>query len=348
MANVSVGAEVLAADYNQRRDIVDSLYDATWLQSKVSADVTANVDEITSEQMEELFIDLQSMYQHQSGGLYTNLAVPAVGFTIGADTVNDYNPATGAFTAVTGGTFMGYNDYEACKNAIEGYTTDHLSYDASSFSLENTASAQRTTNWGNSANTDDIYHVVDVDWSSVAFRNAWLAANGRIHFTASITGASGSKSLDWQSMLSGMGTVYVDKYNTSATSGTSSSIGIQNLTSSYQQMFQKTGSGVYADNNYTIYGKTNGNGYRFRIRFFDGDTGTGDLGGVGTGTPIDEPVNGTLNSGVSTYSPDSSFNYNAVTYVACDLSGATKGGQMSNASSNTQNNLGNYNGTGLL
>lgn len=347
MANVNVGDRINAVDYNSRRDIIDALYVTSWAQTSRSADVAADVDEVAAEQLEELYLDLESCWVHQTGAVEANLAVPAVAQTIGADTSQDYDQTTGAFSAVSNGTLMGFNDYEALSVAVSNYPASHLSYDASSFSLESTATAQRTTNWGVNSANNDIYHVVDLDWASPAAKNAWENANGRLHFTASLTGGSGAKSTDWANLLSAMGTVYIDKYDTSASSGTTYNLGFEDLTVSYQLMFDKSGSGAYSDNNYRIYGKTNGNGYRFRIRFFDGDTGTGDLGGAGTGTPIDEEVDGTLNSACSSYSPDSSFTYNSVSQVAVDLTGVTKGGIITNASSLSYNNLGDTTGTVL-
>jgi hypothetical protein len=349
MANVNVGDRVNADDYNSRRNIIDDLYVTKWAQTSRSADVAASVDQVEADQLEELYLDLQSCWVHQTGAVEASLAVPAVGQTIGADTSQDYNQSTGAFSAVSNGTLMGFNDFEALNVAVSNYPASHLSYDSSSFSLESTATAQRTTNWGAAASNNDIYHVVDVDWATEAAKLAWQDANGRLHFTASLSSGTGAKSLDWAALLSAMGTVYIDKYDVSATSGTSSGIGLTNLTGTYQQMFSKSGSGVYSDNNYRIYGKVvSTSAYRFRIRFFDGDTGTGDLAGPGTGTPIDEEVNGTLDSACASYSPDSSFTYNSVTQVAVDLTGVTKGGIVTNASGTTQNNLGDYSGSGLL
>ena len=56
-------------------------------------------------------------------------------------------------------------------------------------------------------------------------------------------------------MLSNMGTIIFNYTETTSTgSGTGTSIGQQDLTGSYQQIFQKAGSGVYAANDYIIRG----------------------------------------------------------------------------------------------
>jgi hypothetical protein len=73
--------------------------------------------------------------------------------------------------------------------------------------------------------------------------------------------------------------------------GTGSNIGNLDLTTNYQTIYTKTGSGVYTDNVYTIQAKLdNDSRIRFLITFNDGDVGTGGA---------DERVNGTLVSSVS-------------------------------------------------
>ena len=68
-----------------------------------------------------------------------------------------------------------------------------------------------------------------------------------------MTSQSGAKSNDWQSMLSAMGTISMGYTATTATgSGTTSSIGNYDLTTSNQTIFRKPGSGVYSANDYYV------------------------------------------------------------------------------------------------
>jgi hypothetical protein len=118
-------------------------------------------------------------------------------------------------------------------------------------------------------------------------------------------------------MLSNMGTIKFDKYRNTSNSGTGT--GFNGLTGSYTQLYIKTGSGVYADNDYKIEGSLTGAVIRFRISFNDGDVGE-------TGVPfdpIDESVGGTTNSSVNTFRPDSTFTYAATAYQAVSISAPT-------------------------
>ena len=95
-------------------------------------------------------------------------------------------------------------------------------------------------------------------------------------------------------MLSNAGTVsFGYNYTTTSNSGTGSAIGNFQLTSSEQQVFRKTGTGVYADNNYYIRAKEVDNTtIEFRIWMNEADTGsTSGAKGV---QPIDEYVVGNL------------------------------------------------------
>jgi hypothetical protein len=81
--------------------------------------------------------------------------------------------------------------------------------------------------------------------------------------------------------------------------GTSFDIGNFELTDSYQLVFQKDGTGVYAENDYNISAKENSTTVlEFRIQFRDDDAGddTNDANQDGAINPIDEDVTGTLDS----------------------------------------------------
>ena len=92
-----------------------------------------------------------------------------------------------------------------------------------------------------------------------------------------------------------MGTVVFNYTSTSASSGTGTSLGGLNLTTSYQTIFTKTGSGNYAENDYNIAARYSGNNLQFRIQFRDDDTGD-QQGGYKAGAAVDEAVGGTLQS----------------------------------------------------
>lgn len=329
-------------DYNGLRTTVSSIRVTQWNQSLISSAVTGGStfgvsDSIDAVHWRNLFLDIQSVHVHQTGSLNASLAVPSAGYTVGADTSFNLNQTTYAKTAVTGGTSMGFNDYENAVTTISNYNPSHLSFPAGNFTPSTSTSSSRTASWGAGSTPEAIYHVVTATFTSLAARNYYFNAGGRLAFSASGANGSGAKDTDWTNLLSAMGTVYFDKFATSASSGTATSNnGLNGLTSTYKVLFTKTGSGAYADNYWRLEGRIESNTVlRFRISFVDGDTGTGDLGGVGTGTPIDETVTLDVTSNFSSLRPDSSFVYNSVTYTACDLPHPTRATAVSLATDNS-------------
>lgn len=313
---VSAAGTIFASDYNNIRTIVNSILNGLYGETLVSSTVSSGVDIVSAPQLEELYIDLQRVFLHQTGVLSTTIAVPATGYRIGADTAFNYNTSTGVVTAVTDGTKMGVNDYISVSTDISNFNPETAGFPVASLIPTTATTSQRTTTWGGAAQIQSVYHNVTVTFVNASARNEFFNAGGELRLTASLASGTGSKSTDWASLLSSMGTVTFNKYDTTASSGTSAGLGHDNLTSTYQQLFIKTGSGVYADNDYTIEGRAvSSTVLRFRITFNDGDVGeSGGLPPEFVNNPIDESVNGTLTSSVQPARPSSSFVYNSTTY----------------------------------
>ena len=317
--------KIQSEDYNQLRTNTSAIYVTQWGQSMRSVNV-ADSDTIQASHLDLVFKDIQSVNVHQVGSVNAALDVPLAGNTAAADTSQAYNQSTGAKTAVSGGAAMGHNDYISAVTTISNYNPTHLSYPFSNFSPSAARSSTRTTTWGTGsvAQPTAIYHIVTVAFASATAKNYFFNAGGQIAFSAAATaigtGASQLKNQDWADLLSAMGTVYFDKHSTSASSGTSNSRGADDLTASYSNLFTKTGSGNYNDNFWRLQARNESSTtIRFRIIISDSDTGTGNIGGPGTETPIDEPVTADIISDVQSMRPDSSYVYNSVTYTACDL-----------------------------
>ena len=96
-----------------------------------------------------------------------------------------------------------------------------------------------------------------------------------------------------------MGTIKFNYTQTSATgTGTGSNIGNYDLTGTYQTIFTKTGSGVYAENDYNIAARADSSSVlNFRIQFRDDDAGDQTTFGPGSG-PVDEDVTGRITSSI--------------------------------------------------
>ena len=78
--------------------------------------------------------------------------------------------------------------------------------------------------------------------------------------TILVTGAAGtigSQNANWTSLLSAMGTLTfnLDDLVSSGSTGTSANKGFYELTTSFQTLYTKTGSGAYSSNYYRIQGK---------------------------------------------------------------------------------------------
>lgn len=180
-----------------------------------------------------------------------------------------------------------YAEYESTATSILNNANDVFSTQTS---VESKLSSTRTQNWKTS-----VEHHFTVTFDSEDHRRHFFNAGGEIRFSASLTGGTGSKSTNWNNMLQSLGTLKFTSLNMTGDSGTSSGLGNFELTSSWQTLYVKTGSGVYAENDYTIKGKAVNNEIYFQVEFNDDATGSGG-GGF---EPVDEPVTGTLTSTIT-------------------------------------------------
>lgn len=263
-------------------------------------------NEVTAEHMNNLKTDYTKIYVHLYGSLPGGLIGQDVSTrSIGSDVALIWDDL--------------YAEYETNISTLE---TNRFLIDADYAALESSGiNSTRTTVWGGSALPQSVTHEFTVAWSSANARRGFFNAGGEIRFSASLTHSLGptnadyQKTVDWASMLSAMQTVKfnytsTNSYNLNSTpddvtddsisgAGTGTSIGSLDLTTSYQTLYTKTGSGVYTDNVYTIQAKLDNTArIRFLITFNDGDVGTGGA---------DERVNGTLISTVSHYRADGAY-----------------------------------------
>lgn len=315
-----VGDSITAVQYNNVRTSLESVYSTLYGQTMRSSAVAASVNSVTSQQMLNLFLDAQSAYVHQQGTVSSSIAVPPTGQTIGADTSLTFNQSTGAKATPVDGTKQGMNDYTTLITNVSNFNPSTTAFPVGNFTLGTATSSARSTTWGGTTDpTNSIYHVVTVTFSTATQMSQFFNAGGELRFSSTLTGGTGTKSTDWAALLSAMGTIRFGKYALTASSGTPTPVGsggsgFDSLTSTYRQLFIKTGSGLYAGNDYTIEGRTvSSTVLRFRISFDDTDPGT----------TVDESVNGTVTSNVNTFRPDSSFVYNSTTYTAVSIAAPT-------------------------
>ena len=255
-------------------------------------------NEITAAHMNNLKTDYTSIYVHLFGSLPGGLIAQDV--------------STRVVSSETGLVWDDlYAEYEFYLPNLE---TNRFAIDPDYAALESSGiNSTRATVWGGTALPQSITHEFTVSFTTTNARRGFFNAGGEIRFSANLTHSLSpsdpdyQKTVDWAAMLTAMQTVKfnytsTNSYNLNGTgedvsddvvngAGTGTSIGNLDLTTSYQTLYTKTGSGVYSDNLYTIQAKLdNDSRIRFLITFNDGDVGVGGA---------DERVNGTLVSSIS-------------------------------------------------
>tara|TARA_E500000178_G_scaffold356618_1_gene436135 strand:+ start:5202 stop:6122 length:921 start_codon:yes stop_codon:yes gene_type:complete len=290
-------AIITAARYNSLQATVENVmgngagqfgYGQTLASSQVAADTT-----IDSGHMSTLYTDLINARVHQVGSVPNSVATVSAGDVIEED-------------ATDTGTARGILQYEDLATLIE--TNKALIYTADtsqSTITANKTNSSSTTSWNGVRD-----HIVTVTFATADARRHFFNAGGEIRFTADLDpAASNGKNNDWNSLLANMGTVTFTSNNCpslGSSPGTSFNIGNFDMTASDQLIFQKDGSGVYAENDYNIKAKElNSTTIQFTIQFRDDDIGD-DTNNDGAINPIDESVTGTLQSVVGERLPTGS------------------------------------------
>lgn len=284
---MAVGDLITAARYNNAQARVAAImgvgsttegYGQTLNSSQVSTALT-----VTAAQVNALYADLVAGRIHQTGSTPTTIAEIVVGNSI-ADATSD-NP---------NGAKKGFLDYEALITTFEADPA-RFAVAASQTTNGTGVTSTRTAAW----NTD-IAHVVRVDFATANARRNYFNAGGTIKFEATLASAGDAKSNDWASMLTNMGTIAMGYTATTTTgTGTTSSIGNFDLTSSNQIIFRKPGTGVYSANDYYVYAKANSaTQLEFTLQFQEEAAGNPNF---------DEQVNGTLVNSVKFKRPSGSY-----------------------------------------
>ena len=146
-------------------------------------------------------------------------------------------------------------DVKACFDARVAVPSSSLTTDAADTS---------TSAWG-SASENEITHQFTMTFGSEAACRGFFNSGGEVLFTGSRSGGTsgsaagtiGSQNANWTSLLSAMGTLTfnLDDLVSSGSTGTSANKGFYELTTSFQTLYTKPGSGAYSSNYYRIQGK---------------------------------------------------------------------------------------------
>jgi|TARA_B110000438_G_scaffold152328_1_gene146367 hypothetical protein len=280
---MAVGDIITAARYNNLQSRVATILgtgsgDDGWGQSLNSSQVAA-AEIVTATHMGLLYNDISAGRKHQTNVTPTEIALIAT-----ADTILDSNSVNK----------KGVVQFENLTTTLEN---SKFLCNVNQGSAEAGVQGQYSTAW-----SGQLDHIVNVTFATADAARHFFNAGGEIRFTANIAyvGAE-SKTIDWMNILANMQVVSFNYTATSATgTGTGSAIGYYNLTTSYQAVFDKQGSGQYTENHYILEAKGNNavnpNVITFKMNFNDDDP-------TDPGTPTDETVKGTLTSIVNQFRP---------------------------------------------
>jgi len=286
---VNVGDTITASQYNTLQGRISNILgvgsgEDGYGQALSSGQVTpptspgaGDGDTVEAQFMRDLYDDMNKAYTHQTGNDISAILYKVSGETtagagdgnvIGADvTGTDLTYAVnGSYTFDGENTKGGFNDYLSAMSAIE---SSKFSIAASQQTVADIATDVRTSTWNGTIDMTFTCTFTDAD-----HRRYFFNSGGEIRVTGSMAAGGGAKDTDWNSMLTNTGAIRFNYTATTASSGTGSTIGNSDLTTSYQEIFTKSGSGVYAENVYKVEAKENSSSViEFKVTLTDNDAG---------------------------------------------------------------------------
>ena len=293
---------ITATRYNNLRATLQQVMEAPggqqgygYNQSLISSSVLPNSMKITDEQYRALYIDLIRARAHQLG---------ETGLSIDPFVIGDYETNTTNTDKIE----LAYiQNLETLMTAVE---TDkdilHLTQATVQNLVTSNGFAVASSRLYPPSWNGTISFIYSVNFDSVTAADAFFNAGGAIRNEAfiSYTGSQ-AKTVDWQDLLSDMGTIATTANNTISGNsvGTSTNIGWYNLGSSYQTLYTKTGTSVYSQNNYKVEAyKPNTTSIQFKITLND------------PSTSFDEPILGDVYTSVALLVPDGTVTLDGTEY----------------------------------
>jgi len=273
-------------------------------------------DIIDADHVNALYADIIKARIHQVGPSHpsvTSVAELLENQNVVADETSFIVNNSGLVSSDPDGTKKGISDFEDLMSLVE---IDKVSIDPSQAGLITAATSTRTSTWNGL-----IYHEFIVTFFSSDARRHFFNTGGQIRLDPSNTNASTPKGLDWAALTNEIGIISFDANGTSASSGSGAAIGNFDLTTTYQTVYSKIGSGsysgIYAGNTFQLKARAiSGTQISFRAEFND----------VVTDNLIDNNVDGTLRSVVSLYRATGEVSVPAPgVFTSVDLTGSTPG-----------------------
>ena len=272
---MAIGDIVTASKYNEIQSRVVQIfgtgsgefgYGQTMLSSQLASSIIVN-----HVHMARLKTDLTKIIAHQTG---TN--------PILTDVVTEANITDAVYTEYFGVASTAFNNRFNI-------------YELTQADIETKLTSTRTSTWGVNDGAPAITHNFKVVFDDANHRRYFFNSGGQIIFNATLISGTGAKFDEWVGMLNT--TIVKFEHNSTLDQSNSvlTNIGNYDLTSEYQTIALRQGTGAYSENLYKIYARqTSTSVLQFKVEFNDADTGGSAEGFFG-----DEPVSGTLTNSIS-------------------------------------------------
>lgn len=235
-------------------------------QTITSLPVNNTGDIVEAADINAIYADILKARVHQVGAGDIGLAEVIQNLNTVAENTSTFVSDEGVTSIDPDGFKKGIVDFESLMTQVQA---DKALLHPSQAALEPGISSARSSTWNGL-----IYHEVVVTFSSANARRFFFNTGGEIRISANNTGAVTPKGLDWNQLCSQVGTIKFSSETTTSTTGGGSSIGNYDLTSAFQDIYQKIGSGtysaIYAGNIYTVKARSDiDTRIIFRIEFND-------------------------------------------------------------------------------
>ena len=236
-------------------------------QAVTSLPVNNTGDVVEAANMNAIYADILKARVHQVGVGDVGIAEVVQNLNIVAEQTSNFINDQGESLTDPDGFKKGIEDFESLMTQVQ---TDKALIHPSQAAIEPGISSTRSSTWNGL-----IVHEVAVTFSSAAAKRFFFNTGGEIRLSANNTGASTPKGLDWAQLCSQIGIIKFSAETTVSTSGGGgSTVGNYDLTTSFQNIYQKIGSGtysaVYAGNIYTVKARSDiDTRIIFRIEFND-------------------------------------------------------------------------------
>jgi|TARA_B110000967_G_C18849803_1_gene544005 hypothetical protein len=270
-------------------------------QTVTSIPVNNTGDVVDAADMNAIYADILKARVHQVGAGDVGIAEVVQNLNTVAETTSSFVSDAGVTTSDPDGFKKGIVAFETLMTQVQA---DKAVMHPSQVALEPGISSARSSAWNGL-----LTHEITVTFDDAAHKRYFFNTGGEIRVSANNTGASTPKGLDWNQLCSQVGTIKFAAETTTSTTGGGTSIGNYGLTSAFQDIYQKVGSGtysaVYAGNIYTVKARSDiDTRIIFRIEFND----------IVIDNNVDNNVDGRLESIIQHYRASGDVSVVAPTY----------------------------------